>query len=115
MAVSVVLSAGIAEKRPVVGAIFGAGVWHWVPALFLRELAPIRQRLKQMLADVLHATRLCFFRVRELVNPDRLRHVAPPCSGSTVACVQRSKHLPGGTDVPGLQLGASDWTRLTYG
>src|ERR1700721_603267 len=98
MAVSAVLSAGITEKRPVGSAIFGAGVRHSVPALFLRELAPIRQRLKQMLADVLHPIRLCLFRVSELVNPDRLRHVAPPCSGSNVAYDQGSKHLPAGTD-----------------
>jgi hypothetical protein len=28
------------------------------------------------------------------VNPDRLRHVAPPCSGSTVAHAQRANTCP---------------------
>jgi hypothetical protein len=58
-----------------------------------------------VLADVVHSTRLCLFCVGELVNPDRLRHVVPPGSSSTVAHAQTRKHLTGGTDVPGWQPG----------
>ena len=43
--------------------------------------------------------RSAVFRVGELMNPDRLRHVVPPGSGSTVAHAQTRKHLPGGADV----------------
>jgi hypothetical protein len=59
-----------------------------------------------VLADVVHSIRLCLLRVAELVNPDRLRHVIPPGSDSTVAHAQTRKHLPEGADVlcwqPGL-------------
>jgi hypothetical protein len=49
VAIVVVLSTGIAEQRPVSGAIFRAGVREWVPTLCLRELATLCQRLKQVL------------------------------------------------------------------
>src|SRR6516165_1216901 len=49
-----------------------------------------------MLADVVHSIGLCFFRVGELVNPDRLRHVAPPASGSTVARSHTANTCPEG-------------------
>ena len=99
MAVVVVLSTRITEQRPVRAAIFRAGVLERVPTLYLRKLAGLRQRLKQVLADIVHSLSLRLFRVRQLVNPDRLRHVVPPGSGSTVAHAQTRKHLPGGADV----------------
>src|SRR5450432_1841080 len=67
-----------------------------------------------MLADVVHSIRLCLFRRGELVNPDCLRHVVPPASGSTVAHAQRRKHLPGGAAVLRQQPGRDVWLiRLT--
>jgi hypothetical protein len=108
VAVVVVLSTRIAEQRPVGGAIFRAGIRERVPTMYLGELASLRQRLKQMLADVVHSIGLGLFRVSEPVNPDRLRHIVPPASSSTVAHAQRRKHLPGGPDVlpwqPGLDV-----------
>src|SRR5205085_1313300 len=82
---AVVFSTRIAEKRPIRHAIFRGGVRLRIPALGLGELAALCQALKQVLADVLHPVRLTLLRVAELVNPDRLRHVAPPGRGSTVA------------------------------
>jgi hypothetical protein len=68
-----------------------------------------------MLADVVHSIRLCFFRVRELVNPDRLRHVVPPAPGSTVARMRTRKHLPGRSDVLRWQRKSSSPPKPTHG
>src|SRR6202035_2369028 len=94
----------ITKQGAVRAAIFRAGVRKRVLALNLRELARLRQPLKQVLADVLHSIRLCLCCAGELVNPDRLRHCAPSASVSTVAHAQRRKHLPGGAAVFPLQL-----------
>jgi hypothetical protein len=114
IAIVVVLSTRIAEQRPVSGAIFRAGVRDWVPTLCLRELATLRQPLKQVLTDVAHSIGLSLFRVGQLVNPDRLRHVLLQVSVSTVAHAQTRKHLPGGADVlrwqPGLDIEAQPYT-----
>jgi hypothetical protein len=65
---------------------------------------------------VVHSIGFRFFRVGELVNPDRLRHVVPPASGSTVAHVRTRKQLPGGPDVlrwkPRLDMGLDANFRL---
>src|SRR5256885_15450349 len=95
--VVVVLCAQIAEQRPVSAAIFRAGVRNQVPTLGLRECSALRQSLKQMLTDVVHSIGL--FRVGQLVNPDRLGHLIPPASVSTVAHARMHKHLPKGPDV----------------
>ena len=99
MAIVVVLSARVAKQRPVRGAVFRGGVLERIPTLYLRELASLRQRLKEVLTDIVHSIRLSLFRVGELVNPDRLRHVVPPGLASTVAHAETRKHLPGGADV----------------
>src|SRR3984893_3111325 len=75
IAIVVVLSTRSAEQRRESGAIFRAGVRDWVPTLCLRELATLYQRLKQVLTDVAHSIGVYLFRVGELVNPNRLRHV----------------------------------------
>src|SRR6267154_6221789 len=66
VSIVVVLSARIAEQCPVGRAIFRAGVLKGVPTLYLGELARLRQRLKQVLADVVHAIRLCLCSAGEL-------------------------------------------------
>ena len=49
-----------------------------------------------MFADVFHSIRFSLFRVTELVNPDRLRHMVPPGSASTVAYEQTPNTCPEG-------------------
>ncbi len=99
MAIVVVPSTRVAEQRAVCSAVFRGRALERIPTCYFRELASLRRRLKQVLTDIVHSIRVSLFRVSELVNPDRLRHVVPPGLPSTVAHAKTRKHLPGGADV----------------